>query len=119
MSAITVKIFLNLQRISRSESILLRDRKRRDPADGRRLYRLLPVCDRALEERSKEKAMKVIEKESQADELEIALRTAHMKRLARNECSTESGIVFLDALVCLERISDHARNIAEEILTAE
>ena len=48
----------------------------------------------ALEERSKEKAMKVIEKESQADELEIALRTAHMKRLARNECSTESGIVF-------------------------
>ena len=73
----------------------------------------------ALEERSKEKAMKVIEKESQADELEIALRTAHMKRLARKECSTESGIVFLDALVCLERISDHARNIAEEILTAE
>ena len=73
----------------------------------------------ALEERSKEKAMKVIEKESQADELEIALRTAHMKRLARNECSTESGIVFLDALVCLERISDHARNIAEEILTSE
>ena len=73
----------------------------------------------ALEERSKEKAMKVIEKESQADELEIALRTAHMKRLARNECITESGIVFLDALVCLERISDHARNIAEEILTAE
>ena len=73
----------------------------------------------ALEERSKEKAMKVIEKESQADEREIALRTAHMKRLARNECSTESGIVFLDALVCLERISDHARNIAEEILTAE
>ena len=73
----------------------------------------------ALEERSKEKAMKVIEKESQADELEIALRTAHMKRLARNECSTESGIVFLDALVCLERISDHATNIAEEILTAE
>lgn len=73
----------------------------------------------ALEERSKEKAMKVIEKESRADELEIALRSAHMKRLARNECSTESGIVFLDALVCLERISDHARNIAEEILTGE
>ncbi|MDO4599961.1 MAG: Na/Pi cotransporter family protein [[Ruminococcus] gnavus] len=73
----------------------------------------------ALEEHSKEKAMKVIEKESRADELEIALRSAHMKRLAKNECSTESGIVFLDALVCLERISDHARNIAEEILTAE
>ena len=64
----------------------------------------------------KEKAMKVIEKESQADELEIQLRSAHMKRLANNQCSTDAGIVYLDALVCLERISDHSRNIAEEIL---
>jgi phosphate:Na+ symporter len=64
----------------------------------------------------KEKAMKVIEKESQADELEIQLRSAHMKRLANNQCSTDAGIVYLDTLVCLERISDHSRNIAEEIL---
>ena len=64
----------------------------------------------------KEKAMKVIEKESQADDLEIQLRSAHMKRLANNQCSTDAGIVYLDALVCLERISDHSRNIAEEIL---
>ena len=64
----------------------------------------------------KEKAMKVIEKESQADELEIQLRSAHMKRLANNQCSTDAGIVYLDARVCLERISDHSRNIAEEIL---
>ena len=56
-------------------------------------------------------------KKSQADELEIALRTAHMKRLARNECNTESGIVFLDALVCLgvESFGSLRRNIAEEI----
>ena len=71
----------------------------------------------ALEEHSKEKALKVIEKESQADELEIRLRAEHMKRLAKNQCNTDAGIVFLDALVCLERISDHSRNIAEEILT--
>lgn len=64
----------------------------------------------------KEKAMKVIEKESQADDLEIQLRSAHMKRLANNQCSTDAGIVYLDTLVCLERISDHSRNIAEEIL---
>lgn len=72
----------------------------------------------ALEENSKEKAMKVIEKESRADELEIKLRTEHMQRLASNQCNTDAGIVFLDALICLERISDHSRNIAEEILTA-
>ena len=60
--------------------------------------------------------MLAIEKETKVDDLEITLRSRHIKRLAKNECNTEAGIVFLDALVCLERISDHARNIAEEVL---
>ena len=70
----------------------------------------------AFEEKSREKALKVIEKETQADNLEITLRSRHIKRLTNNQCNTEAGIVFLDTLVCLERISDHARNIAEEVL---
>lgn len=70
----------------------------------------------AFVEEDKEKAMRVIEKETLADDLEIKLRTKHIKRLTNNECNTEAGIVFLDMLVCLERISDHARNIAEEVL---
>ena len=67
-------------------------------------------------ENDTDKALKVIEKETKADELEIRLRSKHIKRLANNECNTEAGIAFLDALVGLERISDHARNIAEEVL---
>lgn len=89
------------------------------------LKEMLEVCAdsyiyaiEAFQENSKEKAMKVIEKESQADELELRLRSGHMKRLANNQCNTDAGIVFLDALVCMERISDHSRNIAEEVLTA-
>lgn len=70
----------------------------------------------AFQENSREKALKVIEKETKIDELEIRLRTKHIARLADNQCNTEAGIVFLDALVGLERISDHARNIAEEVL---
>ena len=70
----------------------------------------------AFREESTEKALKVIEKETQVDDLEITLRSRHMKRLAKNECNTEAGVVFLDTLVCMERISDHARNIAEEVL---
>lgn len=70
----------------------------------------------SFKEESHEKAMIVIEKETKVDNLEISLRNKHIKRLAKNECSTEAGIVFLDSLVCLERISDHARNIAEEVL---
>ena len=70
----------------------------------------------AFKENSQEKALTVIEKETKVDDLEITLRTSHIKRLSNNQCNTEAGIVFLDALVCMERISDHARNIAEEVL---
>ena len=70
----------------------------------------------ALESNDKEKAFKVIELERKADALEDELRTKHIKRLTNNECNAEAGIVFLDTLVGLERISDHARNIAEEVI---
>ena len=70
----------------------------------------------AFMEENKDKALKVIENETRADDLEIKLRAKHIKRLTNNQCNTEAGIVFLDMLICLERISDHARNIAEEVL---
>ncbi len=70
----------------------------------------------AFMEGDSEKAKLAIEKEVLADDLEVALRTKHIKRLTKQECNTEAGIVFLDTLVGLERISDHARNIAEEAL---
>lgn len=70
----------------------------------------------AFAENNREKALRVIEEERKADELEIRLRNKHIKRLANNQCNIEAGIVFLDTVVCLERISDHARNIAEEVL---
>ncbi len=70
----------------------------------------------ALENYDKELALKVVEKETKADGMEIRLRTKHIKRLANNQCNMEAGIVFLDTLICLERISDHARNIAEEVI---
>ena len=70
----------------------------------------------AFMEENKDKALQVIENETRADDLEIKLRAKHIKRLTNNQCNTEAGIVFLDMLICLERISDHARNIAEEVL---
>ena len=70
----------------------------------------------AFVEGSRDKALKVIEKETKADDLEIKLRSKHIKRLTNNLCNTEAGVVFLDTIICLERISDHARNIAEEVL---
>ena len=90
------------------------------------LKEMIDVCADSYEyaiqafmENDREKAMKVIEKERKADELEIKLRAKHIKRLTNQECNTEAGIVFLDTVICLERISDHARNIAEEVLESE
>ena len=70
----------------------------------------------AFMERDKQKAQLAIEKERESDALEAKLRSRHIKRLTNGVCSTEAGIVFLDTLVCLERIADHARNIAEDVL---
>ena len=69
----------------------------------------------AFEKKDREMAFRVIEKERKADELEQEFRGCHVKRLANMQCSVDAGMIFLDVLGCLERISDHARNIAEMV----
>ena len=53
----------------------------------------------------------VIQIEDEIDDLEEDLRTEHIDRLARNECSAAKGVFFLDMLSDIERIADHANNI--------
>ncbi|MDR1801161.1 MAG: Na/Pi cotransporter family protein [Lachnospiraceae bacterium] len=72
----------------------------------------------AFKEKNREKARKTIELETAIDDMELRLRSGHIQRLAIQECNAETGIIFLDTLVCLERMSDHARNIAEVVLEA-
>ncbi|TCK98545.1 phosphate:Na+ symporter [Natranaerovirga hydrolytica] len=55
---------------------------------------------------------KVIENEELVDTLEETLRERHIKRLSQNLCDSTTGVVFLDLISNLERISDHALNIA-------
>lgn len=54
----------------------------------------------------------VVKWEEEVDTLEEELRERHIDRLSEQKCTPENGIVFLDALSNLERISDHALNIA-------
>lgn len=70
----------------------------------------------AFENESSESALRTIEKETEADTLEISLRSKHIKRLVSGTCNAEAGVIYLDVLISMERISDHARNIAEEVL---
>ena len=69
----------------------------------------------ALEAREKNSlaAVKETEKyEDKVDALEEELREKHIQRLSKGKCVPESGVVFLDIISNLERISDHASNIA-------
>ena len=39
-----------------------------------------------------------------------------MSRLNQNNCSVDSGIIYLDLLTNLERISDHSASIAKRVI---
>jgi phosphate:Na+ symporter len=50
------------------------------------------------------------------DELKETLRTRHILRLQRGECSVDAGFVWSDLLTNMERVSDHCSNISGCVL---
>ena len=70
---------------------------------------------KARETENLEYVRNVVKLEDQVDALEEELRERHIIRLSNNECSSETGVIFMDALVNLERISDHSLNIANYV----
>ncbi|WP_058486216.1 Na/Pi cotransporter family protein [Defluviitalea phaphyphila] len=72
---------------------------------------------RSREENNPELAKTIEPKEDIVDRMEEELRSRHINRLSKNTCKPISGIVFLDVISNLERISDHASNIALGVLS--
>ena len=50
--------------------------------------------------------------EEEIDNITEALRQHHVDRLKQHKCSAKNGMIYLDILTNLERIGDHAENIA-------
>jgi len=50
--------------------------------------------------------------EDDIDAKEKKLRQSHVKRLTKNKCTPEAGVIFADTISGLERVGDHATNIA-------
>lgn len=50
--------------------------------------------------------------EEEVDQMEIDLQNSHIHRMAKGKCSPESGLIFTDLVTGLERVADHATNIA-------
>lgn len=84
--------------------------------DMEKMYDMtLHTLEAALEARelgSPEAVRRTESTEKMVDKLERDLRDKHIQRLSKGKCSPESGIIFLDVLSNLERIADHADNIA-------
>lgn len=61
----------------------------------------------------------IVTLEDQVDEKERELQKKHVERLTKGECSPEAGMIFSDVVSGLERVADHATNIAFAITTEE
>jgi phosphate:Na+ symporter len=53
--------------------------------------------------------------EQLVDDLKDKLRQRHIDRLSQGLCTPENGVIFIDALINLERISDHSLNIVNYV----
>src|SRR5690625_1470420 len=71
---------------------------------------------KSLENMDREEALAVVQKEDRIDEMERVFRKKHIIRVNEGLCNPSAGIVFVDMVSNLERIGDHAVNIAEEVL---
>ena len=71
---------------------------------------------RSLDLNDIELAREVAEQEDLIDKMERKFRKNHIVRLNEGHCSAQAGMVFVDIVSNLERIGDHAVNIAEAIL---
>jgi len=70
----------------------------------------------ALYKQDKEIAKTVEPREQEIDALQKELRSSHIERLNKQQCSPSSGMLFLDIVNNLERVADHASNIAYSVL---
>lgn len=57
----------------------------------------------------------VVRLEEEVDEMKNTLRQRHIDRLSQGLCTSENGVIFIDALINLERISDHSKNIVHYV----
>ncbi|MFR5874988.1 MAG: Na/Pi cotransporter family protein [Eubacterium sp.] len=60
----------------------------------------------------KELATTIEPLEQVIDNLKVELRSRHAKRIQKNECTVENGMLFFDIINSFERIADHCSNLA-------
>ena len=77
---------------------------------------ILEITVDAMTHDDNEKAKAIEPLEETIDDMIMILRDRHTKRLKAGACSVESGLVFMETLVHLERASDQCSSIAVMML---
>lgn len=65
---------------------------------------------------NREHLQEILDLEEHIDSKEKELQRSHVKRLTKNKCTPEAGMMFSDLASGLERAGDHSTNIAFSIL---
>lgn len=73
---------------------------------------VMDLAVKAFAENDAQAASCVEPLEQVVDDLKNELRTRHILRMKKGECSIEAGFVWSDLLTNLERVSDHCSNVA-------
>lgn len=73
--------------------------------------RIIGYAVATFTEQTEQHLKEIVQIENEVDELEKKGQLAHVKRVYNNECSPKA-VIFTDLLSNLERVSDHATNIA-------
>lgn len=73
------------------------------------------LCIEMFTRKNDEHIEEIAALEDKVDDMERAIQEAHVKRLTKNECTPEAGMLFSDIVSGLERVSDHATNIAYSV----
>jgi len=79
----------------------------------------LEDCVLAFENNDDELAQEVIRIEKIVDDFEEQLKQSHVKRIAKGKCTARASMIFSDLITNLERVSDHATNIAYYVLKSD
>lgn len=105
-------------------SIMMRDDEVSFSKEGEQdltdmLEKVLEIVTYSIEMFSKNDRLhmkEILQLEDQIDQMERELQQKHVERLTQNECTPEAGMIFSDIISGLERVADHATNIAFSIL---
>ncbi len=76
------------------------------------VLRQLDYAFNMFSNQSLEHMREILRLEDAVDEKEKRLRKAHIKRLTKGKCTPEAGVLYSDVISGLERVGDHATNIA-------